>query len=262
MKRNKLIYYIFILLFISCDKEQNKSHIFCKEIDINIVDCMNLERPKDSYNYPVLPGMEAWKNFKSTAEMVEACQIPMDTLNKMTTDAIFQALWEYPFFYEIVARSSYYQQNFETVFVDNNAYNVFVNRNNASKILYNRLKFVEPVRPAACRIYSKGLELFISQSVFINKLSYQQKKEIVSISLKNDELRQINSGDKIYAIREVTMLLLARILYSANYQPFVDDLDDKMNTFISTSSIKVKTKEEYEAFIQKIILNSKEFVDN
>ncbi len=262
MKKSVLTHCIllFFVLF-SCKKEQNKPQTFCEEADINIINCMNLEPPEDSYNYPVLPGMEAWKDFKSTAEMVEACQVPMDTLNRMSTDAIFQALWEYPFFYEIVVRSGYYQQDFETVFGNNKAYNVFVKRNDASEILYNRLKFVEPVCPAACKIYSKGLELFISQSVFLSKLSYRQKQEIVSISLKNDELRQINYGYKTYATREVTMLLLARILYSANYQPFVDEVDDKMNTFISTSLIKVKTKEEYEAFIKKIIFNAKKFIN-
>ncbi len=265
MKSTKvLIFCIFFLLLMSCKRSGEKDEILDKPCDsfYEIQNCMNVERPTDSYNYPVLPCMDAWRDFKSTAEMIEACQIPIGRLNEMSTDAIFQALWEYPFYYEILWRQGHHQQDFETIFVNTNTYKVFTKRTNAANVLYKRLKAVEPVMPDACRIYSRGLELFISQTVFLKQLSYKQKQDIVSISLKNDALRIKNNGGKTYAPRQITMLLLARILYATNYKPFVDTVDDKMMTFIETSLIKVHTREEYDTFIQKIIVNAQKFSSN
>jgi len=54
-----------------------------------------MERPSDSYNYPVYPGMKEWGNFKTNKEMLEACQVPAKTLKKMSTQAVIQALWEH-----------------------------------------------------------------------------------------------------------------------------------------------------------------------
>ncbi len=262
MKYPRLVYSIFLFLILSCNEEKEETLDKPCDSFYEIQNCMNVERPEDSYNYPVLPCMNAWKNFKSTAEMLEACQISIDRLNRMSTDAIFQALWEYPFYYEVLWRQGYYQQSFETVFVNTNAYKVFTKRTDAAKILYKRLKFVEPVMPTACRIYSRGIELFISQTVFLKQLNYKQKQNIVSISLKNDELRTKNNGGKTYVGREITVLLLARVLYSANYKPFIDIIDETMQTFLKTSSIEVYTRKEYNTFIQKIVINAQNFNNN
>jgi len=259
MKIYRLLYYILPLFLISCGKDENQERAYESYIE-DILSCMNMQRPTDSYNYPVLPGMDAWKNFQSTAEMIEACQIPITTLEELSSEAIFQALWEYPFFFEITYKAGYYQKNFETVFGDNNAYNMFLKRTNASEIIYNRLKLVEPVC-SICSIYSRGLELFMSQSVFLDQLDYKQKQEIVSIALNNGRLRQEAIGYEQDVSREITMLLISRILYSADYEPFINKLDNKMMKFISTSVIQVYTKEEYDAFFQTIILNAQKFIN-
>lgn len=259
MRTYRLLYCILLLSFTSCGKVENVERAYESYIE-DILSCMNTQRPTDSYNYPFLPGMDVWENFQSTSEMIEACQVPMDILDKMSTEAIFQALWEYPFFFEITYRSNHYQEDFETIFGDNNAYNVFLKRSNAPEVLYNRLRVVEPIC-SICRIYSRGLELFMSQQVFLNQLNYEKKQEIVSISLKNDELRQDDIGYEQDVSREITMLLISRTLYSADYKPFTNELDNKMMTFISTSLIQAYTEEEYDAFFQTIILNAQKFIN-
>lgn len=259
MKVYVVLCFGLLLSFTSCEKDKNHESTYESYI-VDILGCMNMQRPVDSYNYPVLPGMNTWEDFQSTSEMIQACQVPMGKLDKMSTGAVFQALWEYPFFYEITYRSNHYQEDFETVFGDNNAYNVFLKRTNASDILYDRLKIVEPVC-SICKIYSRGLELFMSQQTFLNQLNYEKKQEIVSISLNHDELRQDDIEYQQDVSREITMLLIARTLYSADYEPFINGLDDKMMTFISTSLIQTFTEEEYDAFFQTIILNAHKFIN-
>ena len=37
------------------------------------------------WDYPVKPGMEKWKQFTKTDEMIQACQIPEEVLNSIST---------------------------------------------------------------------------------------------------------------------------------------------------------------------------------
>lgn len=53
------------------------------------------------YQYPIVPGTEAWENFESRPEMVAACQIPQDILERLSTDALLQTILDYPFLSEM-----------------------------------------------------------------------------------------------------------------------------------------------------------------
>ena len=48
------------------------------------------------YDCPIKPSSEKWQSFKSSDEMYNACQIPQETLAKMTTSALIQTCLEYP----------------------------------------------------------------------------------------------------------------------------------------------------------------------
>ena len=52
-----------------------------------------IDRP---YDFPIKPGMEKWKDFKTGKEMVDACQIPVEILQKMSTDALAETCLNYP----------------------------------------------------------------------------------------------------------------------------------------------------------------------
>ena len=42
------------------------------------------------WNYPILPGTEEWKKFKTQQEKVDACQIPEDVLKAISTNDLVQ----------------------------------------------------------------------------------------------------------------------------------------------------------------------------
>lgn len=56
---------------------------------------------KTPYQYPVVPGTQEWMRFESRPEMVEACQIPQDILDKLSTGALLQTILKYPFLSEM-----------------------------------------------------------------------------------------------------------------------------------------------------------------
>jgi hypothetical protein len=57
----------------------------------------------DAYKYPVEPGMEEWKKLNSLQEKAEACQIPVDILGSMTTEALIETVVNYPLFINVFA---------------------------------------------------------------------------------------------------------------------------------------------------------------
>ena len=52
----------------------------------------------DAYDYPVKPGTDAWKALGSHADMLNACQIPETTLNRMSTAGLVETVLNYPLF--------------------------------------------------------------------------------------------------------------------------------------------------------------------
>ena len=74
--------------------------IFCS-IFIFMVGCE--KTITEAYQYPVVPGMEEWKKLKSLPEMAEACQIPEDILDCMTTEALIETVVNYPLFGNVFA---------------------------------------------------------------------------------------------------------------------------------------------------------------
>lgn len=63
------------------------------------LDCMNMPRPEGSFDYYLYPGMKEWSLFKYTSHMFTTSQIPESLLKDMSTQAVIQAIWEYPFFF-------------------------------------------------------------------------------------------------------------------------------------------------------------------
>jgi len=58
---------------------------------------------KNSWDYPVKPGSEKWRTYKTGQEMVEACQIPDDVLNKLSTQELVKIILDYPLLFDYMA---------------------------------------------------------------------------------------------------------------------------------------------------------------
>ena len=68
-----------------------------------------MEKPEGAdtpYEYPVRPGMDAWAQYQSLEEQIEACQVPEELLSAMTTEALVETVADYPLLVNILAYSN------------------------------------------------------------------------------------------------------------------------------------------------------------
>jgi hypothetical protein len=260
MKTVKIILSLVLLFAITggCSKDENEYPFSYEEFILPQLQGMNMPRPADSWNYPVYPGMPGWAQFKTGQEMVDACQVPEKRLKTMSTQAVIQAIWEYPLIWEPLHRFTY-QVDFESTFLKNNAYKELIKRIDAGKSLLERLVLVEPFMPEA-RDMPHAFELLISQNVFLSRLNDKERKTIVEITLKNDSVRQHEptTGD---IFRGVSGLLMGRTMLNAAYLPFIEETgkNEQLETFLKTSSY-LAFIEETEEFMQRIIFHGKNFI--
>ena len=240
----KLSYLIIICLFaVACSsreaeqtpgQEEEQEENVQISLEVSIVPEWDGKRPADSYNYPVVPGMDEWANFQTTEEMLDACQVPKDVLEQMSTQAVVQAILDIPFLLDLFAGWSY-QFHFEIMFTDlvhpkaNNAYIELSKRNDAGKALLDRLLLTDPLPHRSLHFESQMVELLLSQTNFLSQVK-EHADDIVRLALRNDELRR---KDKMWdttdgktlqrtASENITPMMIGRTMFIAEYAPFLE----------------------------------------
>ena len=186
---------------------------------VQAIAACNMSRPIDSYNYPTLD----WSTFHSAAERHAACQIPQNRLDNMSTQAVIQALWEYPFSPRSWLFGRYeFQFDFDTWLIVN-AYIELTKRADAGVALLERIRCTPPV--SGIKDNSELFELIISKQVFLSQLSDKEKKQAIIITWMNNEIRQEAQwkGYRDNSYRAITWLLIARILVAVDYAPFMEE---------------------------------------
>ncbi len=56
-----------------------------------------------TWDYPVKPGTEDWKKYKSNEDMVKSCQIPKGILQSLSTNELIDICLRYPLLYDVFA---------------------------------------------------------------------------------------------------------------------------------------------------------------
>jgi hypothetical protein len=270
----KTLKYLFIFIvcisFANCNnnmaEEKAENSEIVEESDFAYKDlisaqlaCMNMPRPADSYSYPVYPGMEEWAQFKTVEEMTDACQVPEEVLRTMSTQAIIQAIWEYPFLLEILHRDQY-QMDFESLFLQNNAYKELSGRTDAGKSLLERLVVADHLNWDA-RYHPKALEILFAQTVFLSQLNDNEKKTAIQTTFEKDNVRQLSSEWTDISFRETTWFLIGKTMANANYLPFMDEVNnnEKLKSFIEDKN-NVYMAEILGDILPLIIIHAKNYI--
>lgn len=127
------------------------------------------------YEYPVQPGTKQWAAFTTLAEKINACNIPEDTLENMSTDALVETVLSYPLLPCILAFDSY-EDGFNSVLNYSSGLKELVHRKDAGpKILekYNSLK------DSCQHLELAYTEIILSQPVIMDSLSKKQKNDLI-----------------------------------------------------------------------------------
>ena len=196
------------------------------EINAAKIEAMNMERPAGSYDYPICPGMEGWSVFTSTWQMVSTVEIPEAMLKEMSTEALMQGIWEYPFFFELPTSSFSLQHSYEALLPYINIGREFLSRDDAAECLYHRYEIVNVAHEGAV-ILARSLEVMLAQDVYLAKYSEEQLKKLIEMVYKNDIIRYgENSNVDTGIMRSCSWFLIGRILRHVGYEPFMNILDN------------------------------------
>ena len=146
LRMKKLIILFVCVLFCSCNKNTTgqrieidpekpeiQNDIFLSDLGLFCCKCSESTIPELSWDYPIKPGMEEWKNFHSYAEMVNACQIPEDILVSLSTEELLQICLGYPL--PNVLSFNRYNDGLDLMSNDYNGVKELFNREDLSKEL-------------------------------------------------------------------------------------------------------------------------------
>ena len=193
------MFYLFIcsaFVFWGCNSEQEIEMLTDEAVEYSIY----------YYEYPVTD----LGRFNTNDDRLAALQIPTNTLKKMTTNAIIQAVLDHPMMIEVFWNYQY-QSRWDKYF--DNACAELARRNDVGKLLLEQLKAVNPSNRG-----NIALEFFMSQ--YLGNLDVDDIRTIVEISFGDYDLRQ--EAD----FTHVTLILISRAMLAACYTPFLNVVND------------------------------------
>lgn len=90
----------------------------------------------EAYEYPIVPGMDEWKQLDTHVKKVNACQIPEDILDKLTTEALVETVMNYPLLIDMLAYNTQYT-GYQAVYNEFNGLRELQTREDAAEYLEN-----------------------------------------------------------------------------------------------------------------------------
>ena len=198
------------------------------------IESINMERPADSYNYPFYPGMEGWDTFTASWQMVTTVEIPEDMLKEMSTEALMQGIWEYPFFIQTSTSSFALQHCYEALLPYINIGREFLSREDAAECLYHRYEIVNITHEGAL-VLTRSLEVMLAQDFYMSQYSLDELKKLIEMTYKNDVIRYGENDDIMYGFKYISLFLVGRILEYLQYAPLLEALENDtfMQIFMS-----------------------------
>ncbi|WP_297093186.1 hypothetical protein [uncultured Draconibacterium sp.] len=137
---------------------------------------------KVTWNYPVRPGTEEWKQLNSFKERLDAFNIPDDVLLEITTEELVKTCLEYPWWILITSRD-YNQEGYDFLKSVFNGFRELEKREDAGREL---IKEYEKMNPED--IYK--FDTLVKQGVFSFKFTY-----IELLLAQKDIVKSINDKD-------------------------------------------------------------------
>lgn len=220
----KTFFYLLsiLTLFISCRKEPEKC---CS--------CLEAEGLTDKYIFPVIPGMDEWKQLKSHQAMVDVCQIPGRTLKQMCTAGLVDTYYDYPILFTIFAFNNI-AEGVTQIATEFNGFGEVLTRNDcATKFI---LKY-EPISPAdldsSWTSIERGnfkqllmqMEVTLTYDPICSKYTKTERKKLIRTALEKLEIKEKYgySGPSLIT----NIYLIGNLLENEGYMPFLNFLENR-----------------------------------
>lgn len=207
--------------------------VSCKKNKLNVCEygLCTIAKPIDTYNYPVTGGTPQWAAFTTHQQMLDACQIPVDTLAKMSTEGLIQTCLNFPLLGDLLlnvggnvpGRLQYFMINFSGL-------NELCKRPDAGIKMINRYLIMYPSCIDSCKSNTEkgrftseftAYEMIISYESIIKKMSLENKKYLIKEALNKYNCKKHQSNNYAYYDFATSLYIPAKIMMQENYAPFV-----------------------------------------
>ncbi len=202
--------------------------------------------PTDAYDFPIKPGTDAWAQFQSHQEMLDACQVPDDVLRTMSTRGLVETALSYPLYGEYGAYSSF-QYGFDQVAAGFNGLREFLSRADAGAELIARYRAMDPaaigqgwtsLQRGQYAARFSDIEILIAQDAILGKLTGAERRALIEEALHKIEAKQ--TGADVYGEsgRQSSAFVLGRILEQEAVPAFqaMVERDAMLRLFLSDGS--------------------------
>lgn len=198
---------------------------------------ISFAQEKVTWNYPVRPGTEEWKQLNSFKERLDAFNIPDDILQEITTDELVKTCLEYPWWILITSRDDN-QEGYDFLKSVFNGFRELEKRKDAGKALIKEYEKMNPEERMELKtLIEKGkysyqyifIETLLSGAVVQENLSQQDLKELLVVT--TSIFRDKTKPELKYSLMNLssTGFLLANILRKYHNEVLLEIRDEYSN---------------------------------
>jgi len=173
-----------------------------------------------TYDYPIKPGSDKWKELTTHDQKVEVLQLPVNLLNGLKTKDLLTICLNYPLFPDMWAFNSL-QNGFENVKNNFNGLQELFNRTDLVEVMFSHYISLKPeqlqhnlssLEKIKISFKYSMFEILLSQPELLDRLNNQQKETLLKLAnlqiIKKQNFK--NQFSKTHL--EVNYALLGRII--------------------------------------------------
>lgn len=131
------------------------------------------------YEYEVTTKDKKWLEIKTKDEMINACKISKDKLEKMTTKELLEAVLNYPMLYDIFLYSSY-EEGVKALYNQSDAYRMFVNQDDASEVIDKKYTSITTNRMSEVSLHNLSINILAMVEMSSKSISRVETEELRS----------------------------------------------------------------------------------
>jgi hypothetical protein len=197
--------------------------------------------------FPVKPGSEKWKSFKSHSQKVEALQLPENKLKNMPTVRLLEACINYPMAPEISAYNTP-QEGIERIIRNFNGLRELMKRDDAGIFLMQRYGNLNPmhlekdwplVKIGEFAFKIRYVELLLAQEQIFSRLNKIQRRRLLNLSLQKFDSKA--ERPDVYGLIGLSTpaLLMAKVLQKENNQSLKRQMEEHsgLSQFLKTAQL-------------------------
>lgn len=197
------------------------------------------DEDKDVYTFPAKSADMSWQ------EALKSYELPKHVLHCITTESLFQTYLTYPELRMMWSRDPL-QKGFDFIRESFNGVDELLNRGDAYPIIVDRYKQLNMNRDwnsfsdldnGYYLVNIVNYEVILTQFDLLKSLVREQKAELFELVLKNQkikfELIAFHGGVGM----QTTLAILARIMYSDKYPPFMEEYNKNELLRIETTDL-------------------------